>query len=52
MSEEDKIILKVYYQKAVKDAKKNLKGEDLEKCLIALNNYMDHYIKWTNQKNN
>ena len=34
--------LKVAYQEAVERAKENLKGEDLEKCLIALNNYMDH----------
>ena len=32
-----------YYLAAIEDAKKNLKGEDLEKCLIALNNYMDKF---------
>ena len=29
-----------YYLVSVKDALKNLEGEDLEKCLTALNNYM------------
>lgn len=31
-----------YYLASVKDAMKNLDGEDLEKCLQALNNYMKH----------
>ena len=29
-----------YYLASIKDALKNLEGEDLEKCLTALNNYM------------
>lgn len=29
-----------YYLASIKDAKKNLEGEELEKCLTALNNYM------------
>lgn len=32
-----------YYQAAIKDARKNLKGEELEKCLQALKNYMDKF---------
>ena len=32
-----------YYLASVKDALKNLKGEDLEKCLTALNNYMKKF---------
>ena len=32
-----------YYLASVKDALKNLEGEDLEKCLIALNNYMKKF---------
>lgn len=30
-----------YYLASVEDALKNLEGEDLEKCLTALNNYMN-----------
>ena len=32
-----------YYLASVKDASKNLEGEDLEKCLTALNNYMKNF---------
>lgn len=32
-----------YYLASVKDALKNLEGEDLEKCLTALNNYMKKF---------
>ena len=32
-----------YYLASVKDAWKNLEGEDLEKCLTALNNYMKKF---------
>ena len=32
-----------YYLASVKDAYKNLEGEDLEKCLTALNNYMKKF---------
>ena len=32
-----------YYLASIKDALKNLEGEDLEKCLTALNNYMKKY---------
>lgn len=32
-----------YYLVSVKDALKNLEGEDLEKCLTALNNYMNKF---------
>ena len=32
-----------YYLASIKDALKNLEGEDLEKCLIALNNYMEKF---------
>lgn len=32
-----------YYLASIKDALKNLDGEDLEKCLTALNNYMKKY---------
>ena len=32
-----------YYLASVKDALKNLEGDDLEKCLTALNNYMKKY---------
>ena len=32
-----------YYLASVKDALKSLEGEDLEKCLIALNNYMKKF---------
>lgn len=28
------------YKQAVEDAKRNLEGEELEKCITALNNYM------------
>lgn len=31
------------YEEAIKRAKENLKGEDLEKCLAALKNYMEHF---------
>ena len=32
-----------YYLASIKDAMKNLEGEELEKCLTALNNYMKKY---------
>ena len=32
-----------YYIASVKDALKNLEGEDLEKCLTALNNFMKNF---------
>lgn len=32
-----------YYLASVKDAFKNLEGEDLQKCLTALNNFMKKY---------
>lgn len=32
-----------YYLASIKDALKNLEGEDLEKCLTALNNYMKKF---------
>lgn len=32
-----------YYLTAIEDAKKNLEGEDLEKCLKALKAYMDKF---------
>lgn len=32
-----------YYLASIKDAMKNLEGEDLEKCLTALNNFMKNY---------
>lgn len=31
------------YEEAVDRAKQNLKGEELEKCLQALKNYMEHF---------
>lgn len=34
-----------YYLASIEDAKKNLQGEDLEKCLQALKNYMDNYAE-------
>lgn len=33
----------VKYKEAVRDAHKNLQGEDLDKCLKALKNYMRTY---------
>lgn len=36
----NKKIVKMAYKQAVEDAKRNLEGEELEKCLTALNNYM------------
>ena len=32
-----------YYLASIKDAMKNLEGEDLDKCLQALNNYMEQF---------
>lgn len=32
-----------YYLASIEDAKKNLQGEDLEKCLTALNNFMKKF---------
>lgn len=32
-----------YYLAARKDAEKNITGEDLEKCLQALDNYMKNF---------
>ena len=32
-----------YYLASVKDALNNLEGEDLQKCLTALNNFMKKY---------
>ena len=32
-----------YYLASVKDALKKLEGDDLQKCLIALNNFMKKY---------
>ena len=32
-----------YYLASIKDAMKNLEGEELEKCLTALNNYMKNF---------
>ena len=32
-----------YYLASVKDASNNLEGEDLQKCLTALNNFMKKY---------
>ena len=44
----NKNLLRKAYQKAIEDAKKNLTGEDLEKCLIALNNYMTKFDRGNN----
>ena len=32
-----------YYLASIRDAKKNLQGEELEKCLQALDNYMKNF---------
>ena len=32
-----------HYMQSIKDAMKNLEGEELEKCLTALNNYMKNF---------
>ena len=46
MNEEYKTLhLYPYYVQSCKDAKKNLKGEEYEACIKALNNYMDECLR-------
>lgn len=40
----DKKIYNPAYKEAVDRAKQNLKGEELEKCLEALNNFMRNFV--------
>lgn len=39
-----------HYMQSIKDAMKNLEGEELEKCLTALNNYMKNFGEQEGQK--